>query len=91
MNYLCHSLDRFNGPANVVALGFDTTEEEMEQYLKIVGGAQLKFSYFSRKRSDDEVKDLTKAFKLSPGEIDPSSHEHMAQAVTHRVATKFIA
>jgi len=83
-------LDTTNSNSVVVALCYDSSQAEMEEYLEIVGGTLTPFSYFKRKRTDIEIKDLIKAFKLSPQEVDANNHKLMELAVINRVATKFV-
>ena len=76
-----------NSPTKVLALGFDCTEQEMGRFVNLVGGTPSSLSFLSRPRSDTELNDLAKTYKLSQTELD-QMHELLEQSIVNRIATK---
>lgn len=88
----CSNHDK-NGTHSVIALGWDCTDAEMAEFIKSTigegAGSSAPLTQLSRDRTDQELKDIMKAFKLTKEDIEmeSSSLEH---AVVTRIATKFI-
>jgi len=82
-----------NGNYDVFCLGFCESDEEFIKVISSVGlGKAANKSdldaHLSRKRNEQEMKDLMKAYKVTPAEVDFQGSS-LEKGVANRVAAKF--
>ncbi len=78
---------------HVLLFGYNVTEEEHIEAITKVGlsnpeSTEYMMEYFSRSRGDDEIKTLTKVYKLGKEEVS-KERSSLEKAILNRVATKF--